>query len=173
MDSAHYYDPHYPPHTSRIGQYWDLYDEYEDHTATYTITVLCPPRPSCLSRLFALPTSPLTAFHNASSSPTSSSATTSHPASASTTDLAGYRPKILKLKAGQFFYELRCSHLRDSRTCASGRCYVMERGGEGVRWWCKEGECEGHKHMEFVKRGEDGGACFGRKGERVVCIERK
>ncbi|KAF2740738.1 hypothetical protein EJ04DRAFT_548267 [Polyplosphaeria fusca] len=168
MDPHSYTNPHPPSQPPKLGLYFDLLDEYEPGDTLYTINVLCPPKPaSRLSKLFAIPKSP--------TSPVSPSPALLSPCStiAKTPlywpDVKGMKLKEIKLKAYNFPHELRCEHLDGEKTCKNAGCYVLERSGTG--WKCANSRCEGHIYSGFVRRKEDGVACFGRKGERIVCIE--
>lgn len=49
---------------------------------------------------------------------------------------------------------------------------MLEKGGEIARWKCTRGDCEGHVYEGRVKEDEEGKVCFGKKGERMVCVKR-
>ena len=77
----------------------------------------------------------------------------------------------MKVKAQYVPAELRCTHLSQGtgRRCLNG-CYVLEKGGELSRWQCNRSDCEGHVYVGKVKKDCDGIACFGKQGERMVCL---
>jgi hypothetical protein len=79
--------------------------------------------------------------------------------------------KIVKLKAWQFPVAMRCAHVQHGRKCEEG-CYVLEKGGDVRRWSCRREDCEGHVYGRDVLMDERGKACFGKKGERLVCAVR-
>ncbi|KAF2652943.1 hypothetical protein K491DRAFT_780721 [Lophiostoma macrostomum CBS 122681] len=87
------------------------------------------------------------------------------------------KTKEVRIKGSQFPSEFRCSHvLKGAYKCASG-CYVLEKGDESLRkCGTEEGNvenpaCEGHRWVTYMKMNEDGWLCFGKKGERLICIE--
>ncbi|KAF2120286.1 hypothetical protein BDV96DRAFT_642125 [Lophiotrema nucula] len=152
MDPHSYTNPHPPSRPRKLGLYHDILGEYEDHDTVYTLLVRYAQKPPHLNRLFALPGSPM-----------------SQERSATLYDIPAMKVKKMKFKAYQFPYELRCKHVQDDeKECKSGICYVLDYG-TGMA--CRAKECEGHGYAGLVKRSEEGVECFGKKGERIVCIE--
>jgi hypothetical protein len=95
-------------------------------------------------------------------------------------DLADMLTKTVTIKSSSFPADMRCAHLQGlgnggKKVCDEG-CYFVERGGgkhgEEARWHCKREDCEGHVYCGKVKEDEDGVCCFGKKGERMVCLEK-
>lgn len=71
---------------------------------------------------------------------------------------------------------MRCEHTqgkngagKDVKGCDKG-CYLLEKGGEVATWKCTRSDCEGHVYSGHVKSDDDGRSCFGKKGERMVCL---
>ena len=86
--------------------------------------------------------------------------------------------KTVVLKSAWFPWQMRCEHVRGSdgagenvKGCKEG-CYVMEKGGEMSKWKCAREDCEGHVYCGNVLTDEKGTSCFGKKGERMVCLKR-
>jgi len=79
--------------------------------------------------------------------------------------------KKIKIKSAWFPADMRCAHVQKARVCEEG-CYVLEKGGDIARWKCKREDCEGHVYESRVKSDDAGKVCFGKKGERMVCVER-
>lgn len=96
------------------------------------------------------------------------------------TDLKDMKLKVFKVKAYMFPLEMRCSHVCGTlggpvvRECREG-CYILERegerGGSGPGWRCERKDCEGHRYCGRKRFDENGRWCFGKKGERLVCIQ--
>lgn len=156
--------------------YWDPLGEFEPHTTKYKLTVFVPPRPGprWLPSIFT--STPATAHPN--STPTSPSPDKhSDLGCLLPEDLVYLATKTIVLKSWQFPYQMRCEHTQGKngggegvKGCNNG-CYVLEKG-EGVAMWkCNRGDCEGHVYGGDVKSDEHGRICFGKKGERIVCLE--
>jgi hypothetical protein len=79
--------------------------------------------------------------------------------------------KVIKIKSSLFPLELRCVHVRYATTCKKG-CYVLERSSPIARWHCTDNKCKGHVYCGSRKTDKEGRACFGKKGKRMVCIEK-
>jgi hypothetical protein len=80
--------------------------------------------------------------------------------------------KTIKIKSARFPAELRCRHVQNAAKVCEKGCYVLEKGGKIRRWRCKREDCEGHVYEGRTKVDVDGKVCFGKKGERMVCILR-
>lgn len=78
--------------------------------------------------------------------------------------------KTVTLISAHFPADLRCEHVQDEQKCEKG-CYVLEKGGKVSRWRCKREDCEGHVYCGRVMKDDEGFACFGKKGARMVCVE--
>jgi hypothetical protein len=79
--------------------------------------------------------------------------------------------KVVKIENVWFPAHMRCAHVQNARACWEG-CYVLEKGGNISRSWCKREGCEGHVYQSGVKKDIDGKVCFGKKGQRMVCVQR-
>lgn len=78
-----------------------------------------------------------------------------------------------RIKAEYFPPELRCKHISEGKekNCEAG-CYFLEKGGQDTRHWhCRRTDCDGHALWELGTKTRDGVACFGEKGERLVCMD--
>lgn len=152
----------------RTGQYWDPAGEYEFHNTVYTLTVFVPPRPPprYLPAFLTRPGLDVSPYHIIRSARTMPDYTHFE-----RRDLSDMRTKTIKVKAYRFPLELRCKHVAEKKVCEVG-CYVLEKGGEEVsRFMCGKDNCEGHVYCGNVKEDEEGAKCFGKKSERLVCIE--
>lgn len=78
--------------------------------------------------------------------------------------------KNFKIKMMLFPIDMRCQHLRYSTTCAEG-CYFMEDGGKHSRSKCSRFNCQGHVYQGTVLQDDEGRKCFGKKGQRMVCMK--
>jgi hypothetical protein len=78
--------------------------------------------------------------------------------------------KTVKLRSSSFPLDMRCTHVAKKNYCMNG-CYFLEKGGTNVRT-CKRADCMGHVYMGSVLRDKHKQSCFGKRGERLVCIER-
>ncbi|KAK7183055.1 uncharacterized protein CC84DRAFT_1207357 [Paraphaeosphaeria sporulosa] len=147
---------------------WDPIGKPEPRDTTFTLTVYTPPRPPPKYLPAFLTREPLDTkpFHVIrAKSPTPDYTHFER------RDLSDMPTKIVKTKAYRVPAALRCKHLRESTVCNEG-CYVLEKGGKEVRRFrCLREECEGHVYCGNVKEDDEGVKCFGKKGERLVCIE--
>lgn len=155
--------------TMNPNSQFDPAGETEPDNTTYTLTVRCPKRP---------PPKYLPAFLTRTP--------VNHPGGRAYTiqpdetnpnldcfqekHLESMPTKTVKIKSAWFPADMRCAHVQNARVCEEG-CYVLEKGGDIARWKCKREGCEGHVYESRVKRDEDGKVCFGKKGERMVCVE--
>lgn len=174
---------------ARLGVPFDAEGEYEPHDTIYTLTVLVPEKlPSKLRKWLHNQKSshidqPNCSFNseydhllskNNNNLKSECQSTSSQPPPKpkdilDLTDIIDMRMKIVKLKAYQFPYDFRCRHVeQEGRECHKG-CYILEKG----EWTsgCKANDCEGHRWGGKMKRDERGRWCFGKKGERMVCID--
>jgi hypothetical protein len=157
-----------------MGPYFDMLGETEPHATKYTLTVLCPPRPPprWLPAIFT---------RSGSSTPNVGTTYTIRPSDYDPANpnhdcfelrhLRDMPSKTVKLISAWFPAEMRCDHVYDGHSCGEG-CYVLEKGGEISRWRCKREDCEGHVYCGRVLKDSNGVACFGKKGARMVCIQR-
>jgi hypothetical protein len=147
--------------------HFDPLGQTEPETTVYTITVHCPHRPppkwlpSCLTR------QPVTLpsrghVHIKEPEPEFDCFEREH--------LFDMSTKVVKIKRALFPAEMRCDHLTHETACNLG-CYVLEKGGSVCRVKCKRSDCEGHVYCGLVKEDEEAKSCFGKKGERMVCIK--
>lgn len=157
-----------------MGPYFDMLGETEPHTTKYTLTVLCPPRPPprWLPAIFTRPgpstpnvgtTYTIRPFDYDPANPNYDCFDLRH--------LHDMSSKTVKLISAWFPADMRCDHVYEGRSCKEG-CYVLEKGGEISRWRCKRDGCEGHVYCGRVLRDANGVSCFGKKGARMVCIQR-
>jgi hypothetical protein len=65
---------------------------------------------------------------------------------------------------------MRCDHVRYDNACNEG-CYVLEKGGSIYRTEYKRADYEGHVYVGRIKKDKAGMSCFGKKGQRLVCLE--
>ncbi|KAJ4288589.1 hypothetical protein N0V90_011826 [Kalmusia sp. IMI 367209] len=149
------------------GQYWNPTGEYEYHDTVYTLTVYLPrrPPPRYLPSIFTrepLHVSPYHIIRPDDPSPNYDHFERRH--------LDDMKTKVVKIKSYRFPAELRCKHVQEKTSCEEG-CYVLEKGGEIARWNCRRDDCEGHVYCGNVKKDEDRVACFGKKGQRIVCVD--
>lgn len=160
-----------------VDGYFDPLGYTEPNTALYTLTVFIPPRPastwlpSVLTR---------TSYHG----PISRSYRI--PPDDTNQDLDCFEAKHLSslpkkcitLKSAYFPAELRCVHIDEGLKREDGRrgcdqgCYFLEKSGKVSRWRCESVGCEGHVYCGQVM-GDEGKICFGKKGEKMVCLLRK
>jgi hypothetical protein len=153
----------------RLGPYWDPLGEYEWHDTVYTLLVYTPPRP---------PPRFLPKFLTREAAVTSRVNVTGLPQDQPNYDCFEFRDldemkaKTVKIKSHYFPPEMRCKHIygTNEKKCEHG-CYVLEKGGDMKKWICKHATCEGHVYVGRLKEKDDGVACFGKKGERLVCVE--
>jgi hypothetical protein len=168
MDPHSYTNADPSPNSPKLGQYWDLLGEYEDGDTMYTLLVYTPPRP---------PPKWMPEFLYRDATPASRIHVIREPQDKPNYDCFGHRDlddikaKLIKIKSKYFPAEMRCKHIygTNEKKCEEG-CYVLEKGGIIRRWTCKRADCEGHVYVDPVKEYKDV-ACFGKKGERLVCVE--
>jgi hypothetical protein len=83
--------------------------------------------------------------------------------------------KAKEVKISQRDLPVQCQHVRKSgsRGCTEG-CYVLEEGGEGSDYWkCGREDCQGHVYCDKVAwEAQFDTACFGKKGKRMVCVDK-
>lgn len=154
-----------------LPPYYDPLGEYEPNTVIYTLTVRCPsrPPPKWLPSIFTR--EPVVY-------PKSGYAHTIKPVDTNPDlDCFEYKHldemsvKTIDIRSAYFPAEMRCIHTQnESRKCEKG-CYVLEKGGDIRRWTCKREDCQGHVYCGLVKKDEEGRACFGKKNNRMVCLE--
>jgi hypothetical protein len=153
-----------------VEQHFDPLGETENENTVYTLTVRCPARPPSKWLPSFVTRQPVT-------HPSSGYVHTIKPDDTNPNfdcyeqkHLDDMPTKISKIKRAAFPLEMRCKHLRHETKCLMG-CYVLEKGGSIWRKKCKRSDCEGHVYCGRVKEDEDGKSCFGKKGERMVCVE--
>ncbi|KAJ5029126.1 hypothetical protein J3E72DRAFT_19774 [Bipolaris maydis] len=160
-----YYDPSIDP-----------LQEYEWNKEPYKLTVLVPPRPPRRWMSLKPSTSTRQNAHDIPELPRSNSHADF--SRVSLEDLPGLPRKTVVVKSDGFPWDMRCGHARVAngadmgvRGCKEG-CYVLEKGGEVSGWKCASNHCEGHVYCGKVMKDKHGNCCFGKKGERLVCLER-
>lgn len=152
----------------KLPAYFDPLGETEPHTTLYTLTVYTPPLPLLhwLPRIFAR--SPL--IH-----PITPSDDSNNP------EYDGIVPEglhkmpsqIFTIKSAWFPPDMRCEHVQNGRKSCDEGCYVLEKGGEvASRYRCTRSDCEGHAYSGQVRVDDEGKECFGKKGSRMVCLDR-
>ena len=151
--------------------HFDPLGETEPDNTIYTLTIRCPARP---------PPKYLPSFFTRTPAtyPNTGGAYTIKPDNTNPNldcfeakHLDDMATKVIKIKSAWFPADMRCEHVQNARRCEEG-CYVLEKGGDIWRWKCKREGCEGHVYEGRVKADGEGRVCFGKKGERMVCIER-
>jgi hypothetical protein len=157
-----------------LGAHHDPLNETEPTDTIYTLTVHKPPRPPhpLIPSIFTR--TPVTHPNSGASytiKPDNFGSKKPNYDDFDEDDLADMPTKVVKLKAWQFPLRMRCEHVQPDKKCDEG-CYVLEKGGDVRRWRCKREDCEGHVYSEYVLTDEKGVACFGKKGERLVCAIR-
>jgi len=153
-----------------LGQFFDPLGETENQDTIYTLTVYKPPRPPPKYLPANFTRVPVT-YHNTGTytiKPDNYCTRTPIYDDFEDLDLKNMPTKIMKLKAWQFPVGMRCAHVQPEKKCERG-CYVLEKGGDVRRWSCGRENCEGHVYGGSVKMDDEGTACFGKKGERLVC----
>ncbi|USP80278.1 hypothetical protein yc1106_07552 [Curvularia clavata] len=147
-----------------LGPYYDPLGEFEMHTTPYKLTVLVPPRLPLKQSLLNFIRTP-------------SAKRTQDPSGYSPLkELSGLPQKTVVLKSAYFPWQMRCKHVKGNdgfkqgvKGCKEG-CYILEKGGDGANWKCAHEDCEGHVYCGDVLQDEEGRCCFGKKGERMVCL---
>jgi hypothetical protein len=152
------------------GAHFDPLGVTEPENTVYTLTVRCPARPwpKWLPSFFVR--TPVTYSDTGSVYTIKPDDTNPNLDCFESKHLSDMSTKTTKIKRSLFPLDLRCSHLRFETTCTKG-CYVLEKGGSIQRKKCKREDCEGHVYVSPVKEDEEGKSCFGKKGERMVCVE--
>jgi hypothetical protein len=155
-----------------LGPYFDPLGETESGTTVYTLTVFIPPRPppKWLPSIFTRQPS----WHPNSGSTYKLPASTPNPNynCFELKDLVNMPIKTKKVRSNWFSADMRCAHVGNGgkKVCDEG-CYFLEKGGKKSRWHCKRADCEGHVYGGRVKEDKEGVSCFGKRGERIVCLE--
>lgn len=157
-----------------LGPHFDPLGETEPHTTKYTLTVLCPPRPPP-HWLPAIFTRPPAERPNAGTTyrirPSDFDPVKPNYDCFELRHLGDMTSKTVKITSAWFPTDMRCEHIHTEYKCEEG-CYVLEKGGDLKRWVCKRQDCEGHVYCGRVIKDGKGVACFGKKGERMVCVQR-
>jgi hypothetical protein len=153
-----------------VDGHFDPLGECEPENTIYTLTVRCPPRPSPKWLPSFIARKPVTYSRTYSTYTIIPDDTNPDLDCYEEKHLNDMPTKVVKIKRALFPLEMRCWHLRYVTTCEEG-CYVLERGGDIERWRCKRSDCNGHVYCGRVKADGDGKACFGKKGEMMVCLE--
>lgn len=161
----------------KVGIPFDPLGEYEDHNTIYTLTVLIPEKiPGRFSQFINRRPVDYSYYESERDYRTGGSkfAPPSKPSSHAlgADDLAFMKAKVVKIKATHFPPDFRCAHVQTKeRKCERG-CYLLERGGEDPNWKCDRVDCEGHRYSGRRKEDGEGQWCFGKKGERLICVSR-
>ncbi|KAH6872160.1 hypothetical protein BKA58DRAFT_139861 [Alternaria rosae] len=155
-----------------MSTYFDPLGEMEPSTTKYTLNARVPPRPpprwlpSIFSNEPSTNTNLVAAAHKM-------------PASDSNTyfdlfelkDVGVLATKAVVVQSIGFPVDMRCAHVQKGYQCKEG-CYFLEKGGDVTRWRCKRKDCEGHVYCGRVMTDDEGKSCFGKKGERMVCLQK-
>jgi hypothetical protein len=156
-----------------LGSYFDPEGVTESHTTVYTLTVFTPsrPQPKWLHQLFTRQPS----WHPKSGSTSKLPASAPNPKH-DCSKLKDMPTKIIRIKSCWFPADLRCEHVQglgngNSKKCEAG-CYFFEEGGKQIERRCKSENCNGHVYSGRVKKDKNGKSCFGKKRNRIVCLER-
>jgi hypothetical protein len=153
-----------------LGPYFDPLGETEPENTIYTLTVCCPPRPNPKWLPSFVTRTPVTYPSTGATYTIKPDNTNPNLDCFEQKHLEDMPTRVIKLKRSLFPLDVRCAHVRTKTTCDKG-CYVFEKSGGISRWWCKAKGCEGHVYCGRVKEDEVGSSCFGKKGERMVCVE--
>jgi hypothetical protein len=121
----------------------DVFEEFDDTTTEYTLKVYKLPRPFSRSSKYD-------EFEKVDLDPT--------------------KMTTVKILSRDFQAEMRCQHVQKASMCGKG-CYVLEKGGGRLDRICSREGCEGHAYCGRVAMDNDLVACFGKKGQRMVCID--
>ncbi|KAF1844260.1 uncharacterized protein K460DRAFT_267001, partial [Cucurbitaria berberidis CBS 394.84] len=146
----------------------------ENHTTVYTLTVHTPPRPPPQWLPSILTRTPVFHPRTGPSSVLPLSGDLNKPKYDRflLEDLDLLSTKSVSIKSSWFPPEMRCHHIVEEPWkygCDQG-CYFVEKGGNEVsRWRCKRVDCEGHVYCGQLKEDAEGQACFGKRGQRLVC----
>jgi hypothetical protein len=154
----------------RHNSVFDTLGETEPHTTIYTLTVRCPKRPPPKYLPAFLTRTPVTYSKNGRTYTIQPDDTNPNLDCFESKHLDSMSTKTIKIKSYRFPLDMRCAHVQNARICEEG-CYVLEKGGWIARSKCKREDCEGHVYESRVKQDVDGKVCFGKKGERMACIE--
>lgn len=143
----------------------------EPNNTRYTLTVVVPPRPPphWLPSIFK--NKPSTHSSNAGAHKLPVSNNNPNLDLFEFKDIGILATKTITIKSAWFPAEMRCAHVQKGLLCGE-RCYFLEKGGDVTRWWCKREDCEGHVYCGRVMTDDKGRSCFGKKGGRMVCLER-
>jgi hypothetical protein len=155
------------------GPYWDPLGEYESQDTVYTLKVYKPlrPPPRFVPSIFTR--KPLHVSHTHVIRPPSPK--TPNYDCFEESHLDDMKTTTVRIKSILFKLDMRCDHVLgtgdNSKMCEHG-CYFLEKGGKVSRWYCERGDCEGHVYSGVVKKDDNGVSCFGKKGQRMVCVKR-
>ncbi|KAH7401199.1 hypothetical protein BKA66DRAFT_405516 [Pyrenochaeta sp. MPI-SDFR-AT-0127] len=156
-------------------QYFDPVGETEPHTTLYTLAVYTPPRPPSrwLPNIFTR--IPVT-YPNTGPTfilPPSDDPNKPKYDGLILQDLRDMSSKFSTIQSAWFPVDMRCEHVRCERKFCEEGCYLLEKGGnEATRHRCSRSDCEGHAYSGRVKMDDEGKECFGKKGQRMVCLIR-
>lgn len=160
---------------------FDYLGEFGRSDAMYTLTVKEPPRP---------PSRWLPSIFNNKPSTKKNLVASGHKLSASDNnpnldnfvldDIKNLPTKVVVIQSALFPWSRRCQHVEEEYQCKEG-CYFLEKGGDVKRFTCDEEDCEGHVYTGPVLKDVEGKSCFdnetgkgkicfGKKGERMVCV---
>jgi len=156
-----------------MSAYFDPLGETEPNTTKYILTVLIPPRP---------PSRWLPSIFSNKPSENTDLVAAAHKLPASNTnpnfdlfelkDIDVLDTKTVIIRSAWFPCDMRCAHVQKEYECKEG-CYFLEKGGDVARWRCKREDCEGHVYCGKVMTDDEGKSCFGKKGQRMVCLEKR
>lgn len=157
----------------RAEPYFDPLGETEPYTTPYQLTAYKPPRPppNWLPKIFTQES--VTITNTGTAYRICPDDTNQNLDCFEFKHLDSIPKKSIVIKSMWFPLAFRCSHIYakpEKHGCDLG-CYFLERGqNRAMRWRCTSIDCEGHVYCGRVKRAEDGVACFGEKGRRMVLL---
>lgn len=155
-----------------IEGYFDPAGETEPNTTRYTLIVYKPPRPPPRWLPDFITRKPVTHPNQGATYKIQPDNTNPLLDCFERKHLDELDTKAIVIKSAWFPADMRCTHVAGANyECREG-CYFLEKGGDVVEGWkCKRDDCEGHVYRGRVQRDADGRVCFGKKGERMVCIQ--
>ncbi|KAF1935446.1 hypothetical protein EJ02DRAFT_127614 [Clathrospora elynae] len=155
-----------------LHQFFDPLGETEPCTTLYTLTVYKPPHllASWIPRLVTR--TPVTHPNSGATYKISPDHLNPDLDCLELKHLDDMATKIVTIKSAWFPPDMRCDHVQGGEKRCDQGCYVREKGGRVNRWTCERRDCDGHVYCGRVKLDNEGKACFGESGKRMVCLER-
>lgn len=156
-----------------LGPYFDPLGETELEDTIYTLAVRRPPRPRPKWLSTFRSRTPVKYLNSPLSTYTiMPDETNANLDCFEEKHLEDMSRKHVKIKRALYPLEMRCDHFKENKTCMSG-CYVQEKGGHIWQKKCTRSDRAGHVYVGLVKEDEEKKSCIGKKGERLVCIEKR